>query len=714
MRASTTRALMVILLLTAVVISSFLGCSSDPSSPGDSHNPTGELLLTETIGPDGGTLETENLTIEISPGTVSADSEIALYKLATEAPFGDNSVSGSFKITGLPASFGQPIRFALKYSGLLTNDSYIAIGTNTPGNISDEPSLSYALFAAADSSGYLVGEVPAPGNGGLAELSLGLDKSRDDTLDISFSALTDYKWRYITNFSINYPAVLEPRIAGLGENFQDALHVVHDDLGISFRPGTFGYMLTVIIQDTPVQLNNYHEFLSLNLSWEAVSSQELDVMAAGLGILTAEQFMAYLPSTVSSYSLWLDVAIRSWVEELLTDDPSFVFPAQFPAQFMAPFKGMHAGAGVERLSQQAKNHGIGMSSVFKYLVEEKIDETGIGQLLQTISDDTEQTDALLQTVGVPASDWWPDFFKQYVSGMIYNRTLSDFKQKTTAEWSITGAADTLHVFSSNEALIGPYPDLSAKMFMINLDYAGLAETQNLNLSLSSISGTVNQAMVVFGIQDNEQLEWLGTARNQDFLVPQLRNYYDTGMGKFLIVVVNSAIISNDYFGSLAIDLKVEVTPRDESILESTTCRVTLGVMGDMRTEFTDGHVEYETRAFSFVSMNAVGIFSGNTFHGSYEVEGNNESITVTLNDALDRVLFVSFIRTGSGVWLALNAFAIPPNPAVFHGFALTSTTVCQSVSQIDYSYHQEDRTVILEDYNCDGGSDHVTVSFGGR
>ncbi len=719
MKVSTTKILLIISLLVAAALFFLLGCSSDPASPGDQttpDTPTEELLLTETIGPDGGTIETENLKIEIPPGTISTDSEIALYELATESAFGDNSVSGSYKITGLPTSFDSPIRFAMKYSGTLANNSFIALGTTPPNYPSDDPTLSYALFAATDSTGYLVSEVSAPGTDDLVKNASGLAKGRALDSPISFLPLTKFKWQYITNFSINYPAVLEPRIAELGEIFQSALRIIHGDLGISFRPGTFGYMLTVVLQDTPVLINNFQDFLSFNVSWEAIFRQEIDVMTAGLGILDMEIFLAYSPSTITDYSLWFDVAIKTWAEELLTDDPAFVYPAQFPNNFMAPFQGMYAGYGENQSGLQAKKHGHGMSSVFKYLVDEKIGQTGIGQVLETMAENVQQTDALLQTVGEPPSDWWPDFFQQYVSGQIYDRTLSDFEQKVAAVWSIVGARDTLKVFASSDATVGLYPDLSAKMFMVNLEYDGLAEAQNLSLSLSTISGTVNQAMVVFGIQENqdtEQLEYLGTARNQDFLIPGLRNYFDTGMKKFLIVVVNSAILSNDYSGALGIDLTVEVTPRDESILESTTCKITLGVMGDMRTEFDDGRTEYETRAFSFVSRDVVGSFTGNTFNGSYDEDGNTESITVTLNDALDRVLFTSFIRTGSGVWLTLNAFAIPTNPTVFHGFAKTGTEVCEPGTQINYTYNQEDRTVTLEDFHCDGGSDHVTVSFGG-
>jgi hypothetical protein len=136
------------------------GCTEDgPTVPEERQ---GDALASETVGPRGGTLETENFKLTIPAGAFSETTELKLFLQQEEKPFNEGAVSNFFRIEGLPANFQTSLQVAIKYQGLLSNSSFIAIGEDVFVKSLGEVTTTYCLFEATDSSGFLVVDLSIP------------------------------------------------------------------------------------------------------------------------------------------------------------------------------------------------------------------------------------------------------------------------------------------------------------------------------------------------------------------------------------------------------------------------------------------------------------------------------------------------------------------------------------------------------------------------
>ena len=115
--------------------------------------------------------------------------------------------------------------------------------------------------------------------------------------------------------------------------------------------------------------------------------------------------------------------------------------------------------------------------------------------------DIDPISALLKTVDGNVVDWLPDFTKKYLNGEIYDLPIEKFIDSAELEWSINSETDTLKNYDSFPA--NYFPDLSAKLFKINLNYQPIDETYKMLVSMKGPVTEFGLSLVVFGIQDNE-------------------------------------------------------------------------------------------------------------------------------------------------------------------------------------------------------------------
>ena len=319
----------------------FIDCSKDPASP--SNNEQTKPIVTATIGAGGGHIGTENISIIIPAGAFNANHDIALYDIADDLAFGENTVSTSYKISGLPNEYQQPLKITMKYNGELSEQSFIAIGENTLDSMSGDSSTVYNLYPASDSSGYLTGELPAVVNVTLAK-PIGASATSDDNFEKQIKSVTGYKWMRTEKFSIRYPASLESSINYVGEILEAAHKIVFDELGLSFNSKfKFNQWIANITSQIPSVTSNFAFNLPLlNISRERVADSYFNEIkiAAGSRMIDAVIREIYKSISVNpkfGSHLWLDRAITNWSEELFTDDSDFKYPRFFRTYEMAPF-----------------------------------------------------------------------------------------------------------------------------------------------------------------------------------------------------------------------------------------------------------------------------------------------------------------------------------------------------------------------------------------
>ena len=145
-----------------------------------------------------------------------------------------------------------------------------------------------------------------------------------------------------------------------------------------------------------------------------------------------------------------------------------------------------------------------------------------------ISKDVDPIVALLKTIDGNVVDWMPDFTQKYLMGEIYDLPQSSFIDNVPLEWNVNSNTDTLKEFNYFPA--NYYPDISAKLFKINLNYQPEDDTYNMLFDMRG-NTEFGLSLVVFGIKNNE-LTYLETAHAQDFIIPNLKEY-------MIITFVNS-------------------------------------------------------------------------------------------------------------------------------------------------------------------------------
>ncbi len=632
----------IVQLLLSALLALVISCTEKDSTspePGDDYTFEGS----ETIGPGGGTFEIEDFSLSVPAGAFDADYELELYASSEDQPFDESQVTRTFRLEGLPAEYSQPLRVSIKYEGDLIDESFVGQGEWAFDAVSGDTAVVYRLHAATDSSGHLVCEWPASAGGATARdrgphgapmMAHDLWESMG-VLGIN-AYLTRTTWS--GRFAIRYPAILlEARVDDLAGLLEDGYDTVVDDIHLSYEERWWSWPVEVVLKDLgslgPVLVSAGEGPPVMNVDEATVSQGDLTTVRVDVGReLLFLALTTYDEDCVDPAHFWLHTAVLEWSEEEFTDDPIYQSPERFPGNEMAPFEGMRAGAGNWDDVSQMFDHGRGMSAMIKYLVDDdsRYGEYGLRDTYEAIWAGSGAMAALLNTVNALVADWWPDFFRAYVGGGVYNVDAAIFTQygNLSGYWNVDDEDDTLKVFSSGHEGVGPYPDLSAKLFLIDLNYTAMDAASSMVLTVSGEVGNEPVTMVVFGVKDGP-LEYWGhtTVQSEFFEIPGLRGYIDDGWRQLLVVVVNSDFdpsLPSPYTGTSDIDLEIRITEETEPEgLDYNTGQLTLSSIHGYyhRDYFDPGEQDYDYEAdVSFETLTFHGSMTGDTFTATWDYD----------------------------------------------------------------------------------------------
>lgn len=523
-----------------------IGCSDDPSSP----NVEEEIpLVSATIGSAGGIIETDDVSISIPSGAFDGNYDIAISEISDDGGFGENTISGSFMIKGLPSSYSEPIKIKVKYIGELSGNSFLAVGNDVFDEVNSDTSFEYQLFEATDSAGFLIGKIPGINLEEFNKSSYNLD-FYNSSIDRIIKVISAYREKRSENFVFHYPIVLESYIANVEKTFEDVFNIISSDLDLSFYPKPEHQ--TVIIKYFQSEKavfgwpkgfgEDQQYFFVANINH--ILKNDFDGIKKSLGNVILNLELIYYKNLGE-----FKKTIISWAEELFTDG-EFKYPDNFEQYVMETFKGL------KNYSDNEEGHSIGLASILKYLAtdEELFGMKGLRKMHSNISKDVDPIVALLKTIDGNVVDWMPDFTKKYLMGEIYDLPQSSFIENVELEWNVNITTDTLKKFDYFPA--NYYQDISAKLFRVNLNYQPPDDTYNMLISMKGPVTEFGLSLVVFGIQ-NYELTYLETTHAQDFIIPNLKEYYDAEITQFLIVLVNGLGIP-PYMGESDIDLNIKI------------------------------------------------------------------------------------------------------------------------------------------------------------
>ncbi|NOT09570.1 MAG: Ig-like domain-containing protein, partial [Gemmatimonadales bacterium] len=125
----------------------------------------GPLLARTEIGPAGGTVQHTDVAVTIPAGALSTPRTLSLVRdTLTTTDYGANQATGTYRIEGLPAGLTVQTRVRIRRTQAMAGNGAIAMGAPAMAfEDSDTIVVGFRFFAAIDSSGYLVANVPITG-----------------------------------------------------------------------------------------------------------------------------------------------------------------------------------------------------------------------------------------------------------------------------------------------------------------------------------------------------------------------------------------------------------------------------------------------------------------------------------------------------------------------------------------------------------------------
>jgi len=560
---------MIALLLVGLCL--LLSCSKGdkPTSP---SRPDYDLVASGTVGSAGGTFGNEEFSLVVPSGAFGAETQLKLYASADDQPFNEYQITDSYRLEGVPVHYAQPLEVRVRYRGSLFNPAHLAAGEEGTAYGSGEPAFSYQLHAAADSAGYLVAQLPVPEAGRTlrraGSSARGPAAGAQGYLLILILGLRDY-WYHFTSgghFMIWYPIDRVLLVDDLG-GFLEAAYDSCTAMG--FRPDE-AKRWPQEVHILPHGLKSeadYAEFIPILASGGAcletfsINNDNFDDwhlneirMSAGrelvdLMLFTYDPVYPSASPHVIPNQEWLDCAVERWSEEKFTDAPGHV-PADFRSREMEPF----AGLEVDEDMSGEQEHGQGMSALIKYLTApDRFGDRVLAPIYQRISNSEIPARAIVEHIEEYPNVWWPEFFRRYVGGEVYGVWGGVFTAYDHTAGEFQTSQDTARTFH------GTYRDLSAKLYLVELDNQNLAEASELVfLAGSDDVNDDDLQVIVFTVKD-DVLEFF--EQGLEVTVSNVKGLTRDGYD-LLAVVVNSSFEEWLFEDQSEIDLEIRLKKAD--------------------------------------------------------------------------------------------------------------------------------------------------------
>ena len=598
------------------------GCSKESvTEPEPETNEFLEIGST-TIGPSGGNLSAGGFTLTVPAGAFSSELALTLYSSLDYTPFDANGISPTYKLTGLPRDYSQPLSVSVPYQGTLEEQSYIAAGAKALDIVSGEDDVFYVFLPATDSSGQLTSELPVPDMSSTAGHGPDGDFAGADIdllNDIFISVVTVFRTKIVDNgpFKIVYPLLLEDTAEDIKSALGISYYMFHENFPESPEIRVCGgpweaanpdtAMVTITNRDTgrfvaigsnPFSPGQNRRFLVIN--GPKITTVDIHERTARVASSYFLLFSSWNDGEFyNSGHYWFHRAASLWSQKcLLNVDESG--PFGFLHNEMAPFRGPISAIG-EFLATDA--YGCGMAPVIKYLVDRNGYSCIDDMCDEFCTGGKSGAHIMLDHADASVSEWFPDFLNRYLKGEIYGVESSTFLSNLAGQYVVRSADDTLHVFSQL------YNDLSAKLYLVSLSYPDI--DQGAKIRFTGESSQDNWTLLIFGRTSGGSLVSLGQGSDValDKTVKELMN---SGYKELVAAVVNYDCKLPQFDGRSNISLKVALEKTGPSF-KWRYC--TVEIIVNVRWVTSTGSDYWGTGTFI---LDGVGSFIGNRFLGAWE------------------------------------------------------------------------------------------------
>jgi len=598
------------------------------------------ILKTATIGPEGGILETEDFSLTIPEGAFSESVTLNLAIETDSVSFDDETFSKLFRIDGLPEFYFKDLPLKIKLQTNPTDSISFAVGSIDSISLLEMEFTNYDYYHAEDSSGYAVANISNPftNNMGLLKSHSEYAITSSSNLKKLFVVLTS-PGEVISsngNFKFYYPKSKAYIIPDLDNYLEDAVEVVKL-LGFNKLPlrsnifksnwpmkVTFGSLKNTPLHQSKVcasvltigkyEKNNNKDYLKehwkITINSDIFSNISLSDLRRTLGRDVFGNFLSqyYLYDTKALLKYWLDMTFIFWAEELFPKDDNHIpFIYEFfnkQPKDIWDFNVVKEMCNGLELSESnrldktaATNHRVVLIGLIEFLTKTNGDKI-IVDIYNSIISQKSSVGGLIKALNDTENIWWPNFFKEFLIGNIYN-VPSDKILKNITEIIEFNTGDT------HKYVDATYNDLSAKLFRININSEEIENNKTLNFKINPSGINLDYVKtLVFGLLDGK-LKYI--TEGIDFNIGNLSNY------EALIACVVNSGNEPPYTGSSNISLEIKIGNQN---LTNTFKKCQLSVRMDGKYSSDEGPLDLIFFG-GFESLKDVGVY-GDFFTASWD------------------------------------------------------------------------------------------------
>lgn len=398
-----------------------------------------EVVASGVIGPAGGTLSSDAVGLTVHAGALTDQRTLEVrVNDQSSLPFADYSAAPQFRLEGFPTDRAVEVDVRLKATAPLDGVSLIAYGTavnvSTDGMDVEVQRLSYRMYPARDSSGWLVATVTVHGKPAAAaqvrsgaaaiaaadEFPTLLDgyltavKSADTVKTAHFLAMSYGAPRaQLQPLLAQYAQYMEEAYAtviaaGYNYNYRKEWPVAVSVFPFAEDPGTYGQFCRPGEVYPVDSEHGYFEFNSLRTDvmneWPATAIHEFFHF-------TQAQYVVGAGAPRELDFKWLKEATSTWIEEKAPSNVLSFKNRFFLSYRDSIFNGFHSGLNAKA--------GYGRSAIVKYAA----DRWGDGIVKQAFSAydaGGATTASFLGALPEGTTTWWPEFLVAYFGNQVYS------------------------------------------------------------------------------------------------------------------------------------------------------------------------------------------------------------------------------------------------------------------------------------------------------
>lgn len=397
----------------------------------------GPVVARAEIGPGGGTVGSTDIGVTIPAGAFTGTRTLMLIRDTVEShPFPDNAASLMYRIDGIPAGQTVQARVRIRRTTAVRNQAAIAMGSPVvPADSIDLLEMGYRLFAATDSSGWLVATVPirgrpeswSPSSVGGPSLAAEVTPA-DFRAAAELSGLVDIRsmesasghfkgWGFVRGTAV--PATEVDRQLAKALPLMEQAYTKVSEMGFVYDHRT-AWPIDVYV----MPLRYYGAYWSVapfpwdpNLGYFSLDTKWIDDPVEMPSTAIHEFFHFVQARTTIGWTRpqmrtlrWLSEATSTWIEEY---HPALV--GAYPSTVARDWKDT-LYSGIDRdLNTEG---GYGKAPMIKYLAN-RWGPARVNAMYGDIKAGVTPAAAFFMSFPEPAESWWPDLLKQHLTAGLY-------------------------------------------------------------------------------------------------------------------------------------------------------------------------------------------------------------------------------------------------------------------------------------------------------